>query len=172
MNTPRLIVSLSLVLGLTTACTTMDRPSDGGIAEVNFHEPDRFTDLARTDGPGQGADEGYMRELSRHLMRSSAAVLPPGSRLSVTITDVDMAGEFEPQRGANFRDIRIVKSIYAPRIELLFRLTDAAGNIVAEGERQLRDPAFDWNVSPVGRDDPLRHEKALLDTFLRELARL
>lgn len=171
MNTPRIVLLLSVILGSLTACTTMDRPATGGLVDINFHEPNRFTDLARTDSPGQGADEGYLRELRDYLVRSGGTMLPPGSRLFLTITDVDMAGEFEPQRGANFRDIRIIKPIYSPRIELTYRLTDAGGNIVAEGERQLRDPAFDWNITPIDREDPLRHEKALLNSFLRELTR-
>ena len=93
--------------------------------------------------------------------------MPEGHLLSVTFTDIDMAGDFEPWRGPRFDDIRIVKDIYPPRINLSFRLTDAEGNVVKEGTRELRDLAFMMKITMAFRDDPVRHEKALLDDWLR-----
>ena len=89
----------------------------------------------------------------------------------VTFTDIDMAGDFEPQRGPNFNSVRILKAIYPPRVNLTFRLTDASGQVIAEGERQLRDQAYTWTASPVNQSDPLRYEKRLIDDFFRDLAR-
>jgi hypothetical protein len=60
-----------------------------------------------------------------------------------------------------------VKDIYPPRIDLTFRLTDAEGNVVQEGKRELRDLTFMMKITTAFRDDPVRHEKALLDDWLR-----
>ena len=93
--------------------------------------------------------------------------MPEGHTLSVTFTDIDMAGDFEPWRGVRFDDVRIVKDIYPPRIVLSFRLTDADGNVVKQGKRDLRDIAFMMKITMGFRDDSVRHEKALLDDWLR-----
>jgi hypothetical protein len=61
-----------------------------------------------------------------------------------------------------------VKDIYPPRISLVFRLTDAEGNVVKEGRRELRDLSFMMKITMAFRDDPVRHEKALLDDWLRD----
>jgi len=79
-----------------------------------------------------------------------------------------MAGDFEPWRGPRWDDVRVVKEIYPPRIQLTFRLTDAAGNVLKEGKRDLKDLAFLMKINMSFRDDPVRHENALLDDWLRD----
>jgi hypothetical protein len=89
---------------------------------------------------------------------------PAGQRRA--LTDVDLAGDYEPWRSGQWADVRIVKDIYPPRLTLAFRLTDAEGKVVKEGKRDLRDIAFLMKMTMGFRDDPLRHEKALLDDWL------
>lgn len=148
----------------------MDRDAGGAAVQVTYQNPEQFTDMARAYPAGEGADQGYMREFERYVERVGANRLPSGYTLTLTILDVDMAGDFEPHRGPDFADIRLVKQIYPPRIHLEYRLTGPAGEVVSEGERRLSDTAFDWRLDPTDRNDPLRHEKALIDSFLRDLA--
>jgi hypothetical protein len=163
-----LLVSL---VGLATSCTNMDTGGGGGgTVEVNFQSPEQFTDMGRNYSTLRGADEGYLSEFREYIERRGAGRIPAGYTLSVTITDVDMAGQFEPERGAQFTDIRMIKTIYPPRINLNYRLTDQNGAVVSEGERQLRNQSFEWTVSPVDQQDPLRYEKELIDTFIRDVA--
>jgi hypothetical protein len=134
--------------------------------QVSFFEPEKFTDIGRSYNATQRDREGDLNVLRDHLVRQASNYLPPGYRLEVTFTNVDMAGEFEPWRGARWSDVRIVKDIYAPRLALTFRVTDADGNVVREGKRDLRDSAFMSRLS-INRDDAYRHEKELLNDWLR-----
>lgn len=168
MNSKRVLWIAPLLLGLLAGCATLDRAGGGGNVVVNYENPENFTDMTRQD-LSEGADEGYLRELRRHIERVAASRVPAGQTLTLTIRDVDMAGDFEPQHGPDYNDIRIVKTIYPPRIDVAYRLTDSAGNVIEEGDRRLRDTAFTWRAAPVDRDDPLRHEKALIDDFLRDI---
>lgn len=135
-------------------------------AEVVFLEPKGFTDV-RDEYLGDASRTTYLEQLREHLLERARRQLPEGQFLSITITDIDMAGDFEPWLGPRWMDVRIVKDLYPPRIDRSFRLTDAAGRVVAEGRRQLRDLAFLMKLSMTFRDDPLRHEKALLDDWLQ-----
>jgi Protein of unknown function (DUF3016) len=79
-------------------------------------------------------------------------------------------GDFEPARGPSFTSVRIVRELYAPRITLRFTLTDGTGTVVREGERTLGDPMF-LTRATLDQHGPLRHETALLETWLdREFA--
>jgi hypothetical protein len=141
-------------------------------ASVEFFEPLRFTDVLDSH-MGRPDPELYLPQLRDHLLERAKYHVPEGHTLSVTFTDIDMAGEFEPWRGPQWSDVRIVKDIYPPRINLTFRLTDAEGRVVKEGKRELRDLAFLMKITMAFRDDPLRHEKALLDDWLsHELPRV
>jgi hypothetical protein len=141
-------------------------------AEVIFFESQKFTDV-RDSATGDASRTTYLEQLRDHLLEQAKYYVPEGHLLRVTITDVDMAGDFEPWLGPRWDDVRIVKDIYPPRINLTFRLTDADGNVVKEGKRELRDLAFMMKITPGFRSDTLRHEKALLDDWLHnELPRV
>lgn len=134
-------------------------------ADVVFFEPQKFTDVKDT-ASGDFERTTYLDQIRDHLLEQAKYYVPEGHHLSVTFLDIDMAGDFEPWRGPRFDDIRIVKDIYPPRISLAFRLTDAAGNVVKEGKRDLRDLAFMMKITMGFRDDPVRHENALIDDWL------
>jgi hypothetical protein len=77
----------------------------------------------------------------------------------------NLAGDYEPWRGPQFSDVRIVKSIYAPRFKFSFKVTDAAGKTVKEGNEDIRDLAFDMRLT-LDRQDPLRFEKDILKDWI------
>jgi hypothetical protein len=140
--------------------------------EVRFGDLEKFTDLRVSILTTLRDRQGLAEELARHLASAAAPLLPQGTRLAVTITDVDMAGEYPPITGSMSRDIRVIKDVYPPRIDLDFTLTRADGGVERQGRRELRDSGFLWSASPLDRDR-LVHEKALLDRWLgRELGPL
>jgi hypothetical protein len=135
-------------------------------AEVQFFEPKKFTDVKDTY-TGDYERTTYLDQIRDYVIDQSKYYVPDGWHLSVTFTDIDMAGDFEPWRGPQFDDIRIVKDIYPPRINLTFQLVDPEGHVVKEGKRELKDLAFMMKINMSFRDDPVRHEKALLDDWFR-----
>ena len=159
-----------LMAGLAASCAT--GLGGGGTVEVTFQTPEQFTDMGRIYTALRGADPGYLSDFRDYIQRSGSEQLPAGYVLALTITDVDMAGQFEPERGPQLDDVRMVRAIYPPRILLNYRLTDSTGAVRSQGERRLIDTSFEMNATPINRDDPLRYEKALIDRFLREMANL
>jgi hypothetical protein len=137
-----------------------------GRAEIVFFEPEKFTDV-RDSYMGEATRTTYLEQIRDHVLEQAKYYVPEGHKLLVTFTDIDMAGDFEPWHGARWTDVRIVKDIYPPRINLTFRLVDAEGRVVKEGKRELRDLAFLMKISLNFRDDSVRHEKALLDDWIR-----
>lgn len=165
MKTSRFI-GLSL-LGISSALALVAaEPRTIARAEVLFFEPQKFTDV-RDSYMGDPDRTTYLEQIRDHLLEQAKYHVPEGHKLAVTFTDIDMAGDFEPWRGPRWDDVRIVKDIYPPRMVLTFRLTDAEGKVVKEGKRQLRDLAFMMKITMGFRDDSVRHEKALLDDWLR-----
>ena len=136
--------------------------------DVVFFEPKKFTDV-RDRAIGNCEDTSCLDQVRDPLVAQARPIVPVGGMLAVTFTDVDMAGDFEPWRGFRWDEIRVVKEIYPPRLQLAFWLTDASGEIVKEGGRDLRGLSL---MTRGFADDTLRHEKAVLDDWLRsEFAR-
>lgn len=112
-------------------------PAAGGNVDVVFFEPRKFTDV-RDRAIGNCEDTSCLDQLRDPLVAQARPIVPVGGILAVTFTDVDMAGDFEPWQGFRWDEIRVVKEIYPPRLQLAFWLTDASGEIVKEGGRDLR----------------------------------
>jgi len=169
MKTTRVLLTLTLALAGAGAMRAFDPAKGVAQTEVTFFEPKNFTDVR--DSAMDSSDsfrDATLAELKTYLVRQANRYLTPGQKLTITVTDVHLAGDFEPWRGPRWDDVRIVKDIYPPRIALSFQLTDADGQIVREGKRELTDLAFMMKMTMAFQDDPLRHEKALLDDWLSE----
>ncbi|GAA0716204.1 DUF3016 domain-containing protein [Dokdonella soli] len=159
--------ALALTTAGATALAKSEPPSRIG---VDWTDPAGFADVRESACSTRAKPVEWLGELARHLRRRADQVLAPGQHLDVTITDIRRAGICEPWRGPRWDDIRIVKDIYPPSIDLRYTLTGSDGARLRGGEEKLRDPAF-LNRSTPNRDDPLRYEKRLLDDWLlREFA--
>lgn len=161
-----LLVPLLGLVPLAEAARPAPAPADVR-AEVLFLEPEKFTDVKDGSMSDNVHRTTYLDQIRDHLIQQARYFVPVGSKLAVTFTDIDMAGDFEPWRGPQFDDIRIVKDLYPPRLVFAFRMVDAEGNVVKEGKRDLRDMAFMMKIGMASQSDTLRHEKALLDDWLR-----
>jgi hypothetical protein len=154
-----------LALGLSLAASAVE-PNAASQVNVNWTDPAKFTEVRYSHGFGRPDPEVWLAALSKSVTRNASRVLEAGQHLDVTFTDIKLAGQYEPWRGPGFSDVRIVKSIYPPRIDLTFTLTDASGAVLASGERDLRDPGFLTN-SPLNTSDPYRFENRLLMDWMR-----
>lgn len=142
-----------------------DKPSTPLRASVSWTDPGEFDEVKDSHGRGMIKSGVWLAELKKHLERRATRVLPEGQQLEVTFTDIKLAGQFEPWRGPQFDDVRIVKDIYPPRIDLRFTLKSADGRVIEEGERTLRDLGF-LTRSIANTSDTLRYEKRMLDEWL------
>ena len=86
-------------------------------------------------------------------------------KLTIVFTDIDLAGDFEPWRGPEWSNVRIVKSIYPPRFCFTWQVMDLAGKVVKKGSEDIRDLAFDMRVT-LDRNDPLHIEKDVLKDWM------
>lgn len=160
-------VTLISLLGLTAAGALLAaNPKPASRADVTFVDPEKFTDAADAQRGSDWGREANLDELKNYIQDRANVYVREGQKLTVSITDVDLAGEIEPWRSSQLRDARIIKDIYAPRIDLSFKLTDASGAVIKEGTRHLTNPTFTMNIYP-NRNDPRVYEKGLLDDWMR-----
>jgi len=135
--------------------------------EVTFASPEKYTDVRDGYTPTDVGRQGILDQIRDYMKVQGQNYVPAGQTLSVTFTDIDLAGDFEPWRGGtNNMDIRVIKDVYPPRIDLTFRLTGPDGAVIKEGKRQLRNLAFmaDYAINP---RDTLRYEKKLLEDWFK-----
>ncbi len=167
MKMPPLILSVAVGFLATLPILAAESVKPAAKIEVIFVKPaDQYVDVRDGFSASEKGQAANLDTLKQHIEQRADALVPAGQKLTVTLTEVDLAGDFEPWHNPDMNDVRIVKDIYPPRIDLEFKLTDAGGKVVKEGKRELRDLAFMMKLS-IDRDDPFRHEKAMLNDWLR-----
>ncbi len=134
--------------------------------EVAFDHPEKFKDVRESSMQSDKDRDHLLGQIQSYVEEQAQRLVAPDQKLTITFTEIDMAGDFEPWRGPQWSDIRVVKDIYPPRIDLSYKLTDASGAVLREGTAQLRDLMFTSRMT-MDRNDPLRIEKDLLRDWLR-----
>ena len=168
MKTHSLILgALAGLAAISTALAAETPAKTDTRVEVTFASPEKFADVRDAYTSSDRGRDGILSQIRDYLVSRADTYVSPGQKLTVTFTDIDLAGDFEPWRGSEGMDVRIVKDIYPPKMDLEFKLTGADGAVLKEGKRQLRDLAFMSKLS-INRSDMLRFEKALLDDWLKE----
>lgn len=168
------IVLLAALAPLASPAATprTNTPGPASVAaqkvQVVFVHPEKFTDV-RDSYPGtEKGRDAILERIHRYMVREAGKFVPNGDHLLITITDIDLAGDFEPWRGPEWDDVRVVRDIYPPRIDLSYRLTDASGRVVKEARRRLVNLAFQQEITRAFPDDSLRYEKQLIDDWLHD----
>jgi hypothetical protein len=120
-----------------------------------------MTDIAISALRPERAIEVIEPRFQRIFERSLRNRLPEGHQLAIEIRDIDLAGEFEPWRGVRFQDVRIIRSIYPPRISFTWTELDADGATIREGEEKLIGTMMGRSLAS-HQSDPLIHEQDLI----------
>jgi hypothetical protein len=159
-----LMVVFGLVAVGAAVAASADKPA--ATVEVTFVAPEKFTDVKDDYMESEKGRDALLSELKQHLEKRGATHLSANQRLEIRVTEVDLAGDFEPWRGPQFQDVRIVKDLYPPRVNLEFRLIGADGKVISEGKRELRDLSYMFSMA-MPTSDPLRFDKEMLSDWLR-----
>jgi hypothetical protein len=130
---------------------------------VEWYHPDKYSAVRL---------HGYTRERSIPIIQSSliaamqrsANQYLPGDELNVRILDVSIAGA-----QTSDSDDAAANIATAPKISLQFRLKNKAGKVVAEGNQTLA--VNNYQTERGEENDPLKPEKDLLHSWIRDLAR-
>jgi hypothetical protein len=149
----------SLILGVSNAQAKAE-------VEITWEKPKEYTDVKPTNQSRTRFREGVFKKLDEHFAEL-AERLPDGQKLSVTVTDLDLAGQVWPSSfvglgsGAG-SDVRLVKRIDIPRMEFSYTLTDANGAVIKKDDVKIKDMAFQDSIRGHSSNDTLRYEKNMI----------
>lgn len=166
---------IPLLLGIAAGCAlpadTASKAAPRTI--VIFDHPENFTDVKDGYVPSDKGRDSILSRIREFLVSRADLLLPEGYRMTVTFSDIDLAGEFEPWHGVQWENVRIIKPIYPPALKFNYSVTDPSGKVVKEGSENIRDMAFQMRLlTPYdGSTDNLAYEKDILNDWARSTLR-
>ena len=84
----------TLLLSAAVLAVPALQAADPPRVEVTFGDLSKFTDFRVSTMANMKEREGLAAVLRRHIEQEAPDRIPAGTRLQVSITDVDMAGDF------------------------------------------------------------------------------
>jgi len=159
----------SLVLPILGLCLATAFSAEAGNVHISFDHPRRFSDF-RIQGRQEIESAGIFRDEVSGYLSPLVAKRFPGSTLSLSFTDIDLAGRIDPYRIRRLNNVRIDRNIASPlRLYFSYTLANSRGKILASGSKSLVDPEYLYRCTYYPnqtRSDTLFYEKATLNRWL------
>jgi hypothetical protein len=154
-------------LGFSTA-----NAAEQSNVRIGFVHPERFTDF-RIQGRSEIASVPIFRADISAYLSPLVAKRFPGEILTLTFTDIDLAGRLEPWRIRRFNDVRFDRDLQSPlRLYFNYTLTDSKGTVLAGASQSLLNQDYLYryfNYPTTLRVLPLFYEQVTLANWVRRL---
>ena len=147
-----------------TMCIALPAFAHAGESVVKWQDFKDYRDVRASNQAKSSYHKQIATQFEKHLSKL-AEQLPKEYKLSVEITDIDLAGDV---RYGGMDEIRVVKPIYFPRLKLNYSLTDKEGSVISEAnDVELKDMGFMDKIK-MGRDESFYYEKRLITEWFGE----
>lgn len=153
----------------TAAWAYVEKPQSSDVT-IEFSEPESYTDFKLTPFGGESQRDYLERRMREEIGIAVNRHLPPGYQLALRITDVDMAGDFQPELGPDADQVRILRAIHPPRVKVEYALADELGNTISSGEETLSDMGYTFTVRRPNESEVSR-ESELVGKLVRRISR-
>lgn len=169
----KFFISLISTLCLTSSLVIadeMEEEEDTGKVKIEWQNPDKYIDVRPSNQSRKRFQESTFNKLEAFLEKL-AEKLPEGQSLTMTVTNLDLAGHVWPGHMAGMnstQEIRVIKRVDFPRMYFSFSLLDADGNIVKQGDEELKDMSFQDRTIGRTQNDALRYEKNMLESWFNK----
>ena len=139
-------------------------------SEVEFVNPQRFSDARLADTSYEASLGPSLTELRKFILEQAAGYLPDGTFLRMRITEVMDAGRFRTSRGG--RQLRVTSDRDPGIIEFDYQWVAADGRVLRSGHQRLVNTLFPGRLSGTGGDMALGEMPAIkiaMRNFIRSL---
>ncbi|MDO6692926.1 DUF3016 domain-containing protein [Aliiglaciecola sp. 3_MG-2023] len=163
-----LSLALLAMVATTASCFSYAKAD----VEITWENPKEFRDVKPTLQSRTKFREQTFEDLEEYINKL-AEDLPDGQKLTMTVSDLDLAGEVWPSSfvgmGTGGGEVRVVKQLDIPRMTFSYALTDASGTVLhSADEVKLKDMMFMDNANFLSKSDSLRYEKEMIKDWFKD----
>lgn len=141
--------------------------------KVTWENAEKYTDVRPANESRKRFRERTLAALEEHIVEL-ASKLPESQKLTMTVTNVDLAGQVWPSQFVGFgvgaaNDVRVIQRVDIPRMTFSYTLSDEQGAVISSAEEvQLKDMNFMESNIRTNRGDTLSYEKIMLEDWFND----
>jgi hypothetical protein len=129
-----------VIFGLLTGLVLLSGPTQAvASVELKLIDGKKFSDYQLTGDSRSKSLERLKKDFTQLFEVVSKEYVSKGEQLEVDVTNVDLPGRIHYFYGPNNDDVRVVESNTPYRLYFKFRVKDAAGKVIKQGEGKIRD---------------------------------
>ena len=155
------------------ACLSFSGWLNAAQVEITWEDPESYADVKPSNESRVRFRERTFKNIEEYFAEL-AEKLPDDQTLSITVTDLDLAGQVWPSQfvglGNSTGDVRLIKQIDIPRMKFSYTLSDSSGNVIQSDDVNIKDMGFMDSITVHRNHEGLVYEKAMIkdwydDTF-------
>lgn len=131
--------------------------------QLRFVDPLTYSDGTLRDSNSRKSREQTYNALYEIFESLARRHLGDDQVLAISLTDLDLAGEFEPWR-VSFRDVRIMRRVTWPRMTFTYEVRER-GEVITSGTAKLADMDYLNARSRYFGRERLRYERRMLSDW-------
>jgi Protein of unknown function (DUF3016) len=166
-------LSCSLLLSVLCLGLATGHSREPANVRISFVQLEKFSDF-RIQGRQENVSAGIFRDEVSAYLSPYVAKRFPGATLTLTFTDVDLAGRIDPSKTRKLSDARIERNVASPlRLYFNYTLTDSHKRMLASGSKSLVDSDYLYRYTYYAnqaRSDTLFYEKVTLSRWLSTIS--
>jgi hypothetical protein len=171
----------SVITSALLASMLFATPSMANV-EIEWEGYEDYSDIRPSNESRKRFAKSTFKKLEKYMVELMED-MPEGQTLSMTVTDLDLAGRVQPGNSPIFvrggfingfgntafgREIRVIDGVDIPRIDFQFELVDENGKVLLSGDKELKDLGFLQNAINFRRTDRLKYEKHMLKEWFNQ----
>lgn len=158
-----LFKALVKALALAGAAFCLPAPAVG-VVNVKFEKPEHFQDASRDYA--RQIDQNVLNAIASYIQEQAAPLLADDQTLDITITEINLAGEFRPYT-ATQQMVRTLTEVTWPQMTLEYTLHED-GEAGPVQKVQLADMNYRQRIRAPNDDEPLYYDKKMLGEWIHE----
>lgn len=139
--------------------------ASAGEVSVTWSDPAKFTDIVASNS----TDKAYRKSIEKALsaeFKAQAAKLPEEQKMTVNITDIDLAGEVDPIPSRAGQRVRVLKDLYYPQLRFDYKIIGKDGSTVKEQDGvTLKDAGFLSGSGNAASRQDFYYERQMIKTW-------
>ena len=159
------IAKLTSISTLLLASVGVSGVLQAAQVEVTWEEPKSYRDVKPSNESRTRFRERTFKELDEFFTELA-------EKLSITVTDLDLAGQVWPASfvgmGQSAADVRIIKEIDIPRMSFSYVLSDSDNTVLKSEDVKIKDMMFMNTVNRRLPSDNLVYEKNMIEDWFND----
>ena len=133
---------------------------------VTWQNPDNYRDIRASSSTQKKYEKHVFTSLGNYMQKEAAKVLAADQSIQLTIHNLDLAGDVTMGPRFQASDVRVIRSLYPPMMDIEFKILDGNGKVIAQQRDKVKNMGFMQHSAVQHRNQAFNYDKAMIKRWI------